>query len=113
MSFASRLTRCPIPYEPERAADIVQRFTAQPVEIIELLQGTAGCSPYLAGLIAREADWLEQALSGTPEAALHAALALSPDLGSDALGPALRVAKARTALLAHLPTWAVSGRWKR
>ena len=58
--------------------------------------------PYLAGLIGREADWLEAALAQAPEAALAGALAGLEGLGSDDLGPALRRAKARVALLAGL-----------
>lgn len=102
MSFAARLTRCPIPYEPDRAADVRARFAGQPPELRALVEGAAGCSPFLAGLMQREADWLEAALAGAPEAALEAALAMPDDLGSEALGPALRQAKARVALLAAL-----------
>ncbi len=58
MSFASRLTRCPIPYDPTGAEDPRARFASQPPEVVALLAGTAGCSPYLGGLMAREADWL-------------------------------------------------------
>ncbi|MEZ5779420.1 MAG: glutamine-synthetase adenylyltransferase [Paracoccaceae bacterium] len=102
MTFASRLTRCPIPYEPARAEDARVRFAGLPAETVELLAGAAGCSPYLAGLMEREADWLERTLADAPEAALDGALAGLPDLASDALGPALRQAKARVALLAGL-----------
>jgi glutamate-ammonia-ligase adenylyltransferase len=102
MTFAARLTRCPIPYEPDRAADVRARFAGQPPEVRALLEGAAGCSPFLAGLMRREADWLEAALAGDPEAALDGALAVPGDLGSEALGPALRQAKARVALLAGL-----------
>ncbi len=102
MSFSSRLTRCPIPYEPAQAEDVRARFAAQPPEILALLTGTAGCSPYLTGLMGREADWLERALSGTPEAALADALRAIDGLGSDTLGTALRQAKRRVALLAAL-----------
>ena len=38
------------------------RFGGQPGPVRALLEGTAGCSAFLAGLIAREADWLEAAL---------------------------------------------------
>ena len=53
MTFAARLTRSPIPYEDTRTAEVQARFAAQPPEILALLDGTAGCSPYLAGLMER------------------------------------------------------------
>lgn len=102
MTFASRITRTPIPFEPARAADLQSRFSAQPPEIVALLEGTAGCSPYLAGLMEREADWLEATLAASPETALAKVLALPDGVTSDALGPLLRQAKRRVALLAAL-----------
>ncbi|MCV2868607.1 glutamine-synthetase adenylyltransferase [Defluviimonas sp. WL0002] len=102
MSFASRLTRCPIPHDPARTEEPRARFAALPPELRALLEGTAGCSPYLCGLMSREADWIEGALAGSPEAALDDALALDADLAAEALGSALRRAKARVALLAAL-----------
>ncbi len=102
MTFASRLTRTPIAYDPDRAADVRTRFAHLTPELRALLEGTAACSPYLADLMTREADWLEEALAGTPEVALDQALLAVEGLRSDDLGPALRRAKARTALLAGL-----------
>lgn len=102
MSFAARLRRCPIPHEPERTDDVRRRFGHQPPEVRALLVGTAGSSPFLRGLILREADWLDGVLDGEPEAALDAALALEDGLSSDALAVRLRLAKARVALLAAL-----------
>jgi [glutamine synthetase] adenylyltransferase / [glutamine synthetase]-adenylyl-L-tyrosine phosphorylase len=102
MIFASRLTRCPIPHDPTGAEEPRARFASQPPEVIALLAGTAGCSPYLAGLMAREADWLEAVIGGAPEAALSDILAATEGLGSDTLGAALRQAKRRVALLAGL-----------
>ena len=74
MSFASRLTRSPIAYEPARAEEALARFAGLSADLRALLEGTAGCSPYLSGLMLREADWLEEALAGAPEAALAAEL---------------------------------------
>ena len=102
MTFASRLTRCPIPHDPARAEEPRARFAALAPELRALVEGTAGCSPYLAGLMTREADWIEAALAGSPEDALADALALGEGMGSEALGSALRQAKARVALLAAL-----------
>lgn len=102
MDFAARLTRCPIPYDPDRAADARARFVHMTPDLRALLEGTAGCSPYLAGLMLVQADWLENALSGAPETALQEALRAVEGLPSDQLGSALRRAKARVALLAGL-----------
>lgn len=102
MTFASRLTRCPIPYDVQNAEEPRTRFAGLAPELVELLTGTAGCSPYLAGLMLREAEWLEKALHEAPEAVLAAELAELEGLGSDALGAALRRAKRRIALLTGL-----------
>ncbi|WP_126976589.1 [protein-PII] uridylyltransferase family protein [Frigidibacter oleivorans] len=106
--FAVRLTRCPIPHDPDRGADAVARLPGLPPELRDLLAGTAGCSPYLAGLIAREAEWLAPVLAEAPEAALAATLAATetaPDLPG-----ALRQAKRRVALLAALAD--LGGVWR-
>lgn len=102
MSFAARLTRCPIPYDPTRAADAVALVPGLAPELRDLVGGTAGCSPFLAGLIEREAGWIGAALAGSPEAALDDALSGMADLGPDDLANALRQAKRRVALLAAL-----------
>jgi glutamate-ammonia-ligase adenylyltransferase len=110
MTFASRLTRCPIPHDPARTEAPRARFAALAPELRALLEGTAGCSPYLAGLMTREADWIEAALAGRPEDALEDALSLGAGVGSEALGSALRQAKARVALLAALAD--LGGVWR-
>ncbi|GAB4389126.1 [protein-PII] uridylyltransferase family protein [Albidovulum sp.] len=102
MSFASRLGRCPIPHDTARAAGVAARFAGLAPELRELVAGAAGCSPYLAGLAERHADWLEAALAGDPGDALDAALAAIGTAEREALGTALRLAKARVALLAGL-----------
>ncbi|MCT8329140.1 glutamine-synthetase adenylyltransferase [Albidovulum sediminis] len=110
MTFASRLTRCPIPHDPARTEAPRARFAGLAPELRALLEGTAGCSPYLAGLMTREADWIEAALAGSPEDALDDALSLGEGQGSEALGSALRQAKARVALLAGLAD--LGGVWR-
>lgn len=102
MTFASRLTRCPIPFEPERGADAALPFADLSPELRALIAGTGGCSPYLSGLLTREAAWIAPALCGTPEAALEAEFARLGDVALDQLGPELRRAKRRVALLAGL-----------
>ncbi len=102
MTFAARLTRAPIPYEPERGAEAAEAFAALPPELRALVAGAAGSSPYLAGLLARERDWAEAALSGAPEDALAETLEAIAGLTGDALPAGLRQAKRRVALLAAL-----------
>lgn len=103
MSFAARLTRCPIPHEPARGADVAARFAGLAPELRALIDGTAGCSPFLADLMLKEAGWIEAALAGAPEAALDAELGrLGAVEGAEALGTELRRAKRRVALLAGL-----------
>ncbi|MCK8463686.1 glutamine-synthetase adenylyltransferase [Aliiroseovarius sp. S1339] len=102
--FATRITRCPIPFEAEPAAEIEALFADLSPELREVLAGTAGCAPYLKGLMEKQADWLRTALAGAPEDAIAATLAaISPDADSDsALRATLRIAKQRVALLAGL-----------
>ena len=103
MDFAARISRLPIAHDADRGADAVAAFADLAPELRGLMAGAAGCSPYLAGLMTREAGWLRQALAGTPEAALAEALAAPAEaIGAEALGSALRQAKRRVALLAGL-----------
>ena len=103
MDFAARISRLPIAHDADRGADAAAAFADLAPELRGLLAGAAGCSPYLAGLMTREAGWLRQALAAAPEAALAEALAAPAEAsGAEALGSALRQAKRRVALLAGL-----------
>ncbi len=102
MNFASRLTRCPLPFEPDRGADLAADFSDLAPEIVALIRGTAGCSPYLAGLMTREAEWLRAALAAGPEAAEAEELGRLDAVALDDLAEELRRAKRRIALLAGL-----------
>ncbi|SFA79156.1 glutamate-ammonia-ligase adenylyltransferase [Poseidonocella pacifica] len=101
MSFASRLTRTPHPYEPDHAAEIAPLVDGLSPELAELIRGTAGSSPYLKGLIEKEADWWPAALDD-PEAALEGVLRDVRALDADAMQRDLRRAKRRVALLVGL-----------
>jgi [glutamine synthetase] adenylyltransferase / [glutamine synthetase]-adenylyl-L-tyrosine phosphorylase len=102
MSFAQRLTRFPIAHDPAAGADIATLFGDIDPNLRQLLMGAAGCSPYLHGLMLREADWLREVLHDTAEAGVISALGALGNLGSDQLGQALRLAKRRVALVAAL-----------
>ena len=101
-TFVSRLTRHPIAVDAGAAADALREFADLVPELRPLIAGTAGSSPYLRGLMQREADWLRVALSLTPETALSAVLTALDDVPPDHLAIALRQAKRRVALVAGL-----------
>ncbi|AGT09495.1 [protein-PII] uridylyltransferase family protein [Paracoccus aminophilus] len=105
MDFASRITRLPLPADPARGAATLALFPPLAEPLGQLIKGASGCSPYLAGLLERERDWLIGALSGDPVApgndpqGITAQVTLGYEtLSADALGPALRQAKRRIAL---------------
>ena len=102
MSLASRITRHPVPFDREAAADLARTFADLAPPLRELVAATAGCSPYLRGLMEREAEWLRDVAEIAPEVALEAALAAPGEVALDGLGSALRQAKRRVALLAAL-----------
>jgi glutamate-ammonia-ligase adenylyltransferase len=108
MSIAARQTRCPDPFEPERGDDAVAALPGLDAALVPLIKGTAGCSPYLAGLIASEADWLPGALDA-PETAVTDLLECIPEIALDQLPAGLRQAKRRIALIAALAD--LSGVW--
>jgi glutamate-ammonia-ligase adenylyltransferase len=101
MNLASRIRRLPLAFDPAAAADARVALPALSVEVLDLCTATAGCSPYLRGLMLREAEWLEDAAQD-PEAALKAVLAAPETAAPDELPLALRQAKRRVALLAAL-----------
>ena len=100
MSFSDRITRLPLPIEPERASDAAALFPDFPEPLSALIAGAAGSSPYLAELIRKEADWLPDGLEQEDVVATETAgfETLSPD----DLSIALRRAKRRVALLTAL-----------
>ncbi|MCF8485249.1 MAG: glutamine-synthetase adenylyltransferase [Rhodobacteraceae bacterium] len=100
--FANRLTRQPRAFDPAAGEEISAEFADLGPELAALLGSTAGCSPYLRGLMRKEAVWLRAALSDPPETAVAAQLAQLTEVALDGLPDALRVAKRRVALLAGL-----------
>ena len=102
MTFASALTRYPIAHDAAAAAEIVAEFSDLDANLRLLLAGTAGCSPYLKGIMLKEAGWLREMLLYPPELSIAAATHASTGLASEALGSALRQAKRRIALMVAL-----------
>ncbi|MDF0599496.1 glutamine-synthetase adenylyltransferase [Psychromarinibacter sp. C21-152] len=109
MSLAARITRCPRPFDPDRGAEAAALFPDAASELRDLLSGTGGCSPYLAGLIEKERDWLAGALDRAPEDSLAAILADTEALDPSDLSAGLRRQKRRAALLVALAD--LSGAW--
>ncbi|RYH03345.1 glutamine-synthetase adenylyltransferase [Salipiger sp. IMCC34102] len=101
MSLEQRLTRVPRPFQPDRGDDALAQAPWARGGLRDLLHGTAGCSPYLSGLVRAEADWLEHACE-TPEDALAAERAVLFDTPLPDLPDRLRQAKRRTALMTAL-----------
>lgn len=104
MGFADKIIRVPAALDAERGDISLERFGPQPASLSALIRGAAGSSPYLAGLLAKEAAWLDAAVARSPDAAtlVQAELAGADTLGPDALGPFLRQAKRRIALYTAL-----------
>ncbi len=102
MDFASRLTRHPIAHDAAAGTEVASVFVGLDSNLRALLHGAAGCSPYLHGLMLKEANWLQCALLEAPEAGIAEAMAGLEGLGSDQLGFALRCAKRRVALIVAL-----------
>ncbi|WP_111557614.1 [protein-PII] uridylyltransferase family protein [Paracoccus sediminilitoris] len=100
MSFHDRITRHPLPVDPARAQDAAALFPHSPAALRDLIAAVAGSSPFLAGLIRQEADWLPGALDHDDVVARETAG--FQDLSPDDLGVALRRAKRRVALQAAL-----------
>ncbi|SIQ30867.1 glutamate-ammonia-ligase adenylyltransferase [Paracoccus thiocyanatus] len=108
MDFAARITRLPLAADPARGLSALQASGIAEPRLGDLIRGAAGCSPYLAGLVEREADWLAEALAHEDVVARETAGFEA--LAADALGPALRRAKRRVALWVALAD--LGGVWR-
>ena len=100
--FASRITRSPLPFDPAAYGDMRAAFADLGPPMAELLGATAACSPYLKGLMQREAAWWRSACTMPPELAVQSVLAQLPDVPLADLAAKLREAKRRTALVTAL-----------
>lgn len=109
MTFAARITRLPLPFDADQGDEAAARFDDLAPELVDLIRGAAGSSPYLKGLIERDADWLRLAFDIGPEAAFEDAIAVEGETDS-ALGTSLRQAKRRVALIAGLAD--LAGVWR-
>jgi glutamate-ammonia-ligase adenylyltransferase len=107
MNFGQPITRIPRPFDPQKGRDVAGDLPFSGAER-DLLIGVAGSSPYLAGLITKEADWLATSQDdfetsvGLEIEALHA-------LDGAQLSDGLRTAKRRVALVTALGD--LAGAW--
>jgi glutamate-ammonia-ligase adenylyltransferase len=108
MNFASRITRSPRPFDPDRGAETRALFPDFAPELASVIDGTAGCSPYLKSLMEKERDWLPVALDN-PEQAVSDEFDRLRGTAPDQMPNALRQAKRRIALLTGLCD--VAGVW--
>ena len=108
MNFESRLTRCPRAFNIDRGRETAAMVNGVSAPITDLLTGTAGSSPYLATLIAKEAEWIVPALDD-PELAVEAVFSECLSTPHDVLGAKLRQSKRRIALLTGLAD--LGGAW--
>lgn len=97
MTFAQSMTRCPHPFDPDRGEDALHYVPQLDGDVAKLIRGTAGCSPYLAGLIQSEADWLVTALDDV-DRAVDTLIGGLPQVALDDLPSHLRLLKRRIAL---------------
>jgi len=102
-AFTSRITKSPRAFDARRGDDAAAALGLAPGNVADLINGAAGSSPYLCGLITRESEWLTEALDQSPEDAFDALLtpydgvACLPDPSRN-----LRQMKRRAALLVGL-----------
>ena len=92
----------PIPYNKLRGAEARAMFEGLPENLVDLIEGTAGCSPYLDLMMRREADWLRAVVGRDLDTVFGEIL---DDISGDsfqALSDSLRTAKRRGAMLAGL-----------
>ena len=101
MEFEPRITRLPRAYDAEQGVEARGHVPDLSPVLTDLIDGTAGCSPYLAQLIAQESDWLPVALHD-PEGAVSDIFADLKEGAPDQLGDALRRAKRQVALITGL-----------
>jgi glutamate-ammonia-ligase adenylyltransferase len=101
MTLSDRITRHPRPFDPDLGKDAAALVPWATGPLRDLIGGTAGCSPYLAGLIGRETDWLQAAVDD-PDAALAQTLSAIPAIPFADLASGMRQAKRRVALLTAL-----------
>lgn len=101
MSGPLPITRMPRPFDPALGTEARAAVPALEGELAQLVEGAAGSSPYLHGLMLRDGAWLPEAWHD-PEAAVVDEIAALQAAAPDVLPVRLRLAKRRLALLTAL-----------
>lgn len=99
MVLKDQITLAPIPYELALGTETAAACGLCDGPVYDLIVGTAGCSPYLRGLMQKESDWLVGIWDQNPETSFKEILA---GIDPDVLATSLRRAKRRVALLTAL-----------
>ena len=102
MNTLENVASGPIPYNEIRGAEARAMFEGVPENLVDLIEGTAGCSPYLDLMMRREAEWLRGIVNRDLDAVF---VGILDDISGDSfqgLSDSLRTAKRRGALLAAL-----------
>lgn len=105
MRFEDHISRHPLVMDAARGADAVALCPSLPAPTQEVIRAAAGCSPYLAGLMGKETDWIGAMLSAplpSPTAMIENETKGFEDLFPADLGKALRQVKRRVALMTAL-----------
>ncbi|MCY4314666.1 MAG: glutamine-synthetase adenylyltransferase [Roseovarius sp.] len=102
MTLIGKINRVPQPHNGARGAEARAMYVGLPGDIGELIEGAAGCSPYLHSLLISERDWLCSGIEN-PESAL------TIDVPDENIGARLRHAKRRMALITALAD--LGGAW--
>lgn len=100
MDYTNRITRHPVALDQSRAESVSALFPGVSQPVRDLIAGVAGTSPFLAGLLEKEADWLPDALSHEDVVARETAG--FEELDANDLSIGLRRAKRRVALYAAM-----------
>ena len=107
-SFISQITRVPRIFQSEQAHDARAQMPDLPPELSALVAGAGSVSPYLLGLMHKEAAWCEAAFDD-PAKAVQAVIAGAGDVAPDQLSSHLRQGKRRVALMTGLAD--LAGAW--
>lgn len=101
MDLSRSIRQVPRPFDADKGWDIAKKVPDLTPDLAALVAGTAGCSPYLAVLLEKEAQWLSASVWDL-DAAIEAEIESVHHLSRDALADGLRQVKRRIALLVAL-----------
>ncbi len=110
MAMFSNPLRVPIPFDSDLGRDVAALYAGWDGDEKDLVAGTAGCSPYLAGLLRKEASWLQDRRGEGLQTLVDALIADLGRIPADRIKPDLRRAKGRIALLSALAD--LGGFWR-